>query len=103
VHPDQFRAQHEQTREWSPFNFELTFNRVRDDARLGIAQGRCLRLGRDGLETLESADRVAFLVDRCGISEAMAARIPDDTPTPPPPGSRTAQRAASEPTPDRLG
>jgi N-hydroxyarylamine O-acetyltransferase len=103
VPADRFRAQHEQTREWSPFNFELTFNLVRDDTRLGIAQGRCLRLGRDGLETLGSDDRVAFLVDRCGISEAMAARIPDDTPTPPPPGSRTAQQAASEQAPDRLG
>jgi N-hydroxyarylamine O-acetyltransferase len=91
----QFRIQHEQTRMWSPFNFELTFNLVQDDARLGIAQGRCLHLGQDGLTTLDTHDRVAFLVDHCGISEAMAARIPPDMPTPPPPGSRTAQHRES--------
>lgn len=87
-----FSAQHEQTRAWSPFNFELTFNLVRDGARLGVAQGRCLRLGPDGLETVTVGDRVEFLVDHCGVGEAMAARIPDDVPTPPPPGSRTAQQ-----------
>lgn len=91
VDPQRFRAQHEQTRVWSPFNFELTFNLVRDDARIGAARGRCLRLGRGGLEAVDGADRVGFLVDECGVSEAMAARIPDDVPTPPPPGSRTAQ------------
>ncbi len=43
-------------------------------------------LGRDG--------RLRVLVDELGMKEEIVHRLPLDTPTPPPPGSRTAQAAA---------
>jgi len=86
-----FRAQHEATRAWSPFNTELMLNLVIDDRRIGIAQGHKVVIDRSGRVSREEIiDRVAFLVDELGISERIAARVPEDLPTPPPPGSRTA-------------
>jgi N-hydroxyarylamine O-acetyltransferase len=91
---ERFRAQHEATRSWSPFNFELTITTVRDESRTGVASGRVVRLDGDGGRTeTPLRDRVAFLVDELGIGEAIASRIPDDVETPPPPGSRTAAGA----------
>lgn len=96
VDADRFHAQHEATRTWSPFNFELTFNLVRDDGRIGIAGNQAVYLQADGSLTVKPlTDRMAFLVEELGISEALAARIPDDLPTPPPPGSKTAADAAN--------
>lgn len=89
-----FRDQHEATRDWSPFNFELVFNLVRGDGRIGVGNGLRRRLSPDGEIAEPMADRIAYLVDVCGVSEAMAARLPEDRPTPPPPGSRTAQQGA---------
>lgn len=88
-----FRAQHELTRAWSPFNFELTFNLVRGDARIGVGNGLGRRIDGSGETAFPLTDRVAFLVETCGVSEAMARRVPEDVPMPPPPGSRTAERA----------
>lgn len=89
-----FRDQHEATRDWSPFNFELVFNLVRGDGRIGVGNGLRRRLSPDGEIAEPMADRIAYLVDVCGVREAMAARLPEDRPTPPPPGSRTAQQGA---------
>ena len=86
-----FVEQHETTRAWSPFNFELVFNRVDGDERVGVANGCARRLAADADTTEPLRDRVAFLVDVCGVSEAMAVRVPADRPTPPPPGSRSAR------------
>jgi N-hydroxyarylamine O-acetyltransferase len=92
-----FSTQHKMTRVWSPFNFELMFNLVRGEGRVGIAQNQAARRDADGRLTLTPiTDRLAYLVDELGISEALAAKIPDDLPTPPPPGSRTAARNARE-------
>jgi len=86
-----FRAQHEATRSWSPFNTELMFNLVTEDGRIGVASGHKIVIGPDGREMREEiVDRVAFLVDELGVTERIAARVPHDVPTPPPPGSRTA-------------
>ncbi len=91
VDAERFRSQHEATRAWSPFNFELTFTLVRGDARVGAAQGQAVRIAADGTVTAEPlVDRMGYLVDELGISEALAREIPADVPTPPPPGSRTA-------------
>lgn len=95
VSRERFRAQHEATRNWSPFNFELTVTTVRGETQIGVAHGRVVRLGADGGRTeMAFPDRVAFLVEELGIGEAIAVRIPADLPTPPPPGSRTAAGAA---------
>ncbi len=88
-----FRQQHEATRNWSPFNFELNMNLVRGDARIGVALNHAVRIDADGRVTREPlTDRVAYLVEAMGLSEEIASQIPRDVPTPPPPGSRTASR-----------
>jgi hypothetical protein len=92
-----FREQHEATRTWSPFNFELTLNLVRDEGRIGIAQGRAVTLDANGvMRSTALSDRLAYLVDVVGFSERLAAQIPSDLPTPPPPGSRTAAGLPSD-------
>ena len=86
-----FREQHEKTRTWSPFNYELTFNLVDETRRFGVARGRKIVITADGKRTEdEIVDRMRFLVDELGLTERIAARLPRDEPTPPPPGSRTA-------------
>jgi len=91
VSAERFRTQHEATRTWSPFNFELMFSLVRGDGRIGVARSQAVRVAADGTITAEPiADRMGYLVDELGISEGLARQIPADVATPPPPGSRTA-------------
>ncbi len=91
VTADRFRVQHEATRVWSPFNFELVFTVVRGDARIGLAQGQAVRIEADGAVRMEPlVDRMGYLVDELGVSESIARAIPADVATPPPPGSRSA-------------
>jgi hypothetical protein len=91
VSAERFRTQHEATRAWSPFNFELMFNLVRGDGRIGVAHGQAVRIAADGTISAEPmTDRMGYLVDVLGISETLAREIPTDLSTPPPPGSRTA-------------
>jgi len=93
VDASRFRQQHEATRGWSPFNFELNMNLVRGDERIGVALNHAVRIDAAGRVTREPlTDRVAYLVDGMGLSEEIASQIPPDIPTPPPPGSRTASR-----------
>ncbi len=94
VDETRFRGQHEGTRTWSPFNYELTFNLVRNGGRIGVSGGQRVALDAAGVETASPLgdERMAYLVDVLGVSEALAARLPEDQPTPPPPGSRTAAR-----------
>lgn len=90
-----FRTQHEATRSWSPFNFELMFTLVRGEGRIGIGGGQAVRIAADGTLSAEPlTDRVGYLVDELGVSATLARQIPADLPTPPPPGSRTAARRA---------
>lgn len=88
-----FSRFHEATREWSPFNFGLTLNVVRDDGRIGAANGNRITVDSNGHvhETPFAGDaRKRFLVDEVGISEEVADQLPEDVPMPPPPGSRSA-------------
>lgn len=97
VETSQFREQHETTRVWSPFNYELTFELVRDERRIGVSHGQAVSLADDGsLLSSSLTDRAGYLVDELGISEELAVQIPDDIRTPPPPGSQA--EAASSPT-----
>ena len=96
VTPAQFSAFHEATRAWSPFNFALNLNLVRDGGRIGAAGGNRIEVGSRGdvsRAPMTIASRRAFLVDEVGISEEIADALPDDVEMPPPPGSRTAARA----------
>jgi N-hydroxyarylamine O-acetyltransferase len=92
---EEFRAFHEATRTWSPFNFELHFRKVVGAGVIGAALGQKLHIGADGSVVrvpITGQERMQFLVDECGISEEVASRVPPDMKTPPPPGSRSARR-----------
>jgi N-hydroxyarylamine O-acetyltransferase len=91
VDAQRFSAQHEATREWSPFNYQLNFHVVRDGGRIGVGMGEGVRIAADGAVTRTLLDdRLGYLIDELGVSEEMARQVPPDIPTPPPPGSRTA-------------
>jgi arylamine N-acetyltransferase len=94
-----FRERHEQTRAWSPFNYELHARLIRGDAVVGTACGQRVEFDSAGgvvHKRLEGDDRIRLLVDELGMNEAIVRRLPLDTPTPPPPWSRTAQSGTSE-------
>jgi N-hydroxyarylamine O-acetyltransferase len=91
VDAPRFATQHEATREWSPFNYQLNFNLVKDGGRIGVGMGEAVSIAPDGSVTRTFlADRLGYLVECLGVSEQLARQIPPDMPTPPPPGSRTA-------------
>jgi N-hydroxyarylamine O-acetyltransferase len=52
------------------------------------------RAGGVSYTPLAGDDRLRVLVDELGMHEEIVQQLPLDTPTPPPPGSRTAQAAA---------
>jgi N-hydroxyarylamine O-acetyltransferase len=90
-------ALHEETRGWSPFNFSLYLRVLRGPRVAGAAFGRSVELDPAGgvrAVPYEPRERQRLLVEEFGIGEALAARLPADRPLAPPPGSRTAQRAA---------
>lgn len=88
---------YEGTRGWSPFNYQLTIRGNREDAVIGASFGNAITLHGDGSATVVpvgDADRRRLLIEAFGLSEEIVARLPDDRPTPPPPGSKTAERLA---------
>lgn len=91
-----FQQQHEDTRPWSPFNFALTFNLVRGNTRIGIANGLAITINADGTRTTEPIPdrdaRTRLLVDKFDVSEELAATLPDDIEMPPPPSDSPAAR-----------
>jgi N-hydroxyarylamine O-acetyltransferase len=81
-------ARHQRTRDWSPFNYQLTVRLLDGGAAVGVAHGRRYRIAADGQvaeEELDREGRAHFLVEVIGISEELAARVPDDRPLPPRP------------------
>jgi arylamine N-acetyltransferase len=93
-----FKERHEQTRPWSPFNYELYARLIRDDAIVGTTSGQRVEINSTGgvvQKPLEGDDRIRLLVDELGMKEEIVRRLPRDTPTPPPPWSRTTRNAAS--------
>jgi N-hydroxyarylamine O-acetyltransferase len=96
---DFFHSKHEQTRPWGPFNYELFARVHRRGGVVGITRGERLEFAANGAFTrtpIDRAARLAFLIDELGLDEAFVSRIPDDLPTPPPPGSATAAARALE-------
>ncbi len=88
-----FSTFHEATRVWSPFNFNLNLNLVRDNGRIGAGLGNRIVVDANGNATgtpIADEARKRFLVDEIGISEEIADLVPDDLPMPPPPGSKSA-------------
>lgn len=95
----EFEARHDQTRGWSPFNNQVTARVNRGQDVIGLAFGHLVMLHADGTTTrnsLSSAQRREFLIEEFRLSPEMICLLPDDVPTPPPPGSQTAQNAARE-------
>lgn len=96
---EDFEQRYESTRAWSPFNYELYMRVIKGDSTVGVAQGKRVEINARGefhATPLNADDRLRVLVDELGIREDLAARIPVDTPTPPPPGSKTALTGLSE-------
>ncbi|BCU78546.1 arylamine N-acetyltransferase [Luteolibacter sp. LG18] len=88
-----FQELHERTRPWSPFNHELTLRLNIGDEVVGIAFGQLITLHADGSVTrvpTTPESRRSLLLETIGLSEEIVSLLPDDEPTPPPPGSRTA-------------
>ena len=89
----EYGTRHEQTRGWSPFNFELSARLNREDRVVGLGFGESVSLEADGSvrhAPVTHSDRVRILQEELGFSEELVARLPLDLPTPPPPGSRSA-------------
>ncbi|MFO0688570.1 MAG: hypothetical protein U0900_07670 [Myxococcota bacterium] len=93
-----YRAYHEGTRGWSPFNYELFVRTPRTGGMLLAVRGERIAIdaaGRESRARLAGEERVRFLVEEVGLAESLARRLPEDVPTPPPPGSETARRAGA--------
>jgi len=86
---DDFVGFHEATRSWGPFNYALSARLNQGDSVIGASFGQHAALDAKGVlslvESPSAQERTALLVDRLGISEEMAARLPPDQPLPPPP------------------
>ena len=91
---DEFNECHARTRGWSPFNYELTARINRGERVIGMSFGKEVSIEHDGSVTqrlISDAERKRVLIEEIGISEELVRLLPNDIPTPPPPGSRTAQ------------
>jgi hypothetical protein len=93
-----FQTFHEQTREWSPFNYGLSLRLNRGDSVIGASLGRRVAIDAMGHvegRPLQGTDRLQFLVEEIGIHEELAQALPPDVPMPPRPQSRTARGESS--------
>ncbi len=85
---------YEQTRDWSPFNYEVTARANRSEEALGVSFGRAVTYHADGSVTdvpVTPDERRRILIERIGLSEEIVSQLPPDVQTPPPPGSKTAR------------
>src|SRR3989442_973431 len=88
-----FRERHEQTRPWSPFNYELYARLICGEAVVGTTSGQRVELNGAGVVVhtrLAGDDRLRLLCDELGMQEEIVQPLPRTTPTPPPPCSRTS-------------
>ena len=94
VEEAEFSKQHEATRAWSPFNYQLSARIQRETGPVGAALGEAAGITRERgrwQRPFGSEERLRFLVEVLGIREATAARLPADEALPPPPGAPTAE------------
>ena len=93
----EFSERHAATRAWGGFNFEIHARLIRGASLLGTCNGKRVEIDAHGAVHERKVDRdeqKRVLIEELGFAEALVAQLPPDTPTPPPPGSRTAQAAA---------
>lgn len=96
---EEFRTLYEQTRDWSPFNYEVTARVNRGDEVVGIAFGKAVNFHADGAieqRRITHEERQRRLIEQLGLSEEIVSQLPPDVPTPPPPGSKTAAMGSDE-------
>ncbi len=94
----EYLSRYEHTRGWSPFNYELNLRVNRSNEVIGTGFGQWVTFGGDGSitsERLQPEERARRLIEVIGLREEIVSQIPADIPTPAPPGTRTAQSAAS--------
>ena len=92
----EFRDFYERTRAWSPFNYELTARVNRGDEVIGVSFGKAVTLrgnGQVAQAPIPHEERMRLLVEQFGMSEEIVSQIPEDVPTPPPPGTRARAEA----------
>jgi len=93
-----YQQRYEQTRGWSPFNYEVYARLNKPDRVTGIGFGKAVVLKSDGStesHPTTDAERRKILIEHIGLSEEIVSQLPADRPTPPPPGSQTAARQQS--------
>jgi len=96
---EEFQEFYSKTGGWSPFNFEVTARANCGDEVVGVSFGHLVKLHSDGSVTrqpISQAERNRVLIEDVGLSEEIVSQLPRDVPTPPPPGSQTAQLQAAE-------
>lgn len=89
----EYHTRYDATRGWSPFNYEVTARSNRNGTVAGVAFGHAVTLRSDGgvdRAPIPHQERMRVLIEEIGLSEEIVQRLPEDTPTPPPPGSRAA-------------
>jgi N-hydroxyarylamine O-acetyltransferase len=89
-----YQTFYEATRSWSPFNYEVVKRINRDGKVIGLAFGHAVTLGSDGgvdRAPVSHQERMRLLIEEFGLSEEIVRQLPEDSPTPPPTGSRTAR------------
>jgi len=95
---EEYRDRYEDTRGWSPFNYQVNARTNRGDEVIGLAFGNAVTLHGDGsieIREVDDAERRRILLEDFGMSEELVNQMPADRPTPPPPGSHTAAAAES--------
>lgn len=93
---EDFAQRYEQTRVWSPFNYELSVRRNLGEAVVGAGFGQGVSLLADGKvsqQPFTQEQRRRLLCEDIGLSAEIVRQLPADVATPPPPGSKTAATA----------
>lgn len=84
----EFVHHHQNTKEWSPFNYQLNARIVKDDGVLAISKGEVIQISNSGsvrrLELTEVQLR-QILIEEFHVSESLVSQLPHDQRTPPPP------------------
>ena len=89
-----YQERYAQTRGWSPFNYEVYTRLNKNDSVVGIGFGKAVTLKSDGSvdsRPISDAGSRQFLIEQIGLSEEIISQLPADRPTPPPPGSKSAE------------
>lgn len=98
---EDYAQRYEQTRPWSPFNFELYTRLNKKDRVIGAGFGKKVLLKSDGTtesHPISDAERRKLLIEEIGLSEEIVSQLPADRPTPPPPWTKTAAASGNNPT-----